>query len=127
MPEEAQNTRREKERDLRMPRRSAFVTIVTTVAHASEARRLARRLLDQRLVACVQITRIESHYWWKGRIERSGEYRLEAKTTARLARAAMAAIAEAHPYDVPEILTFPIGEGHPPYLKWLTRETQRAR
>ncbi len=104
-----------------------FALVVTTVARKTDAKRLARLLLQQRLAACVQILPIESYYWWKGQIERNREFRLEAKTTARHAPTAMTALASAHPYEIPEILILPFRSGHPPYLHWLKQETQSAR
>jgi periplasmic divalent cation tolerance protein len=95
------------------------VAIVTTVATRDEARRLAHALVERHLAACAQIEAIESVYAWQGAIEQAAELRLVFKTTAACQAAAMRAIAELHPYDVPEIHAQALGDVHPPYAAWM--------
>jgi periplasmic divalent cation tolerance protein len=88
------------------------------------ARRLARGVLRGRLAACANvIPRIESHYWWKGKIERSGEVLLVFKTRAGLLAKLEEFIVKQHPYDTPEIVALELRAGNERYLKWLARET----
>lgn len=63
---------------------------------------------------------IESHYRWKGSIERSTEHLLLVKTRGDRAADATAAIVESHPYEVPEVLVTPVLGGHDPYVAWVT-------
>jgi periplasmic divalent cation tolerance protein len=100
--------------------------MVTTVASQGDARRLAARLLDARLAACVQIDGpIESHYRWEGQLQTATEWRLQFKSTgARLAEA-IALLAEAHPYDEPEILYHYFDGGSSSYQAWVRDETKR--
>jgi periplasmic divalent cation tolerance protein len=35
-----------------------------------------------------------------------------------------ARLVELHPYDIPELLAFPIAGGHPPYLAWVGSEVE---
>ena len=70
--------------------------------------------------ACTQIHgSLESSYWWNDRIETAKEWQLVAKTRADLYPATEAAIREAHPYDVPEILAIGIVAVSPGYRMWL--------
>ena len=94
----------------------AFVT----VPDIRVARQLTKKILQQKLAACVNITRgIESHYWWQGKLDRSSELLLLIKTTSRkLARLEKLVIAE-HPYDTPEFIAFPLTSGNSRYLAWL--------
>lgn len=99
------------------------VQIMTTTAEKSAASDLARRLIEGRLAACVQIDGpIESHYRWQGAIEQATEWRLMIKTTAAAASQVVAAVHELHAYDEPEILVTPIIGGSPGYLRWLSEE-----
>ncbi|HEY5311203.1 MAG TPA: divalent-cation tolerance protein CutA, partial [Pirellulales bacterium] len=62
-----------------------FIQVVTTVANADEAQRLARQLVERRLAACVQVTGpVTSTYWWQGAIETATEWRCTVKSRADL-------------------------------------------
>jgi periplasmic divalent cation tolerance protein len=66
---------------------------------------------------------IASSYWWKGKIERTNEWLCIAKGKAADYETIENTIRGIHPYEVPEILAFPICSGYPPYLKWIREET----
>ena len=60
-----------------------LVALVTTPDIAG-ARALARAALEVRLVACANIIpRLESHYWWQGKLESGREALLVLKTTRK--------------------------------------------
>ena len=65
-----------------------FAVVLVTAPDVKTARKLARAALEARLIACANlIPRIESHYWWRGKIEASAEVLMVMKTTtARLRR-----------------------------------------
>ncbi len=72
------------------------------------------------MAACVQVAGpIASTYRWQGAIETSQEWLCLAKTMKANYEALEAAIRELHPYEVPEILAFPIVAAHQAYLEWL--------
>ena len=97
-----------------------FAVILVTAPDVKVARRLARGALRARLVACANlIPKIESHYWWKERIEASAEVLILFKTTkGRLAELEKFILAE-HPYDTPEFVVLPLASGTPRYLDWI--------
>lgn len=97
--------------------------MLSTVATREQAEALARALLERRLCACVQIERVESLYRWEGALQQEPECRLLFKTTAALAPALCAALREAHPYALPQILTLPVLEALPAYARWVAQET----
>ncbi|MBX3727966.1 MAG: divalent-cation tolerance protein CutA [Candidatus Sumerlaeia bacterium] len=66
-----------------------------------EACRIARHLLDARLVACANWFPIRSMYWWEAALAEEGEVVLLAKTLPAKADAVEAAIRAVHPYQVP--------------------------
>ena len=100
-----------------------FALVLVTAPSLAIARRLARAALEARLVACANLVpRIESHYWWDGKIENGSEILILFKTTdARLAALERLIISE-HPYDTPEFVVLPITRGNKRYLDWLHRE-----
>jgi periplasmic divalent cation tolerance protein len=95
--------------------------VLVTAPDLRTARKLARAALQARLVACVNLVpKLESHFWWQGRIDRSLEVLLLFKTTnARLAGLEKLIVAR-HPYDMPEIIALSLSRGNGRYLNWLT-------
>ncbi len=97
---------------------SAVVVLCT--APPVGASDLARKLVEERLAACVNVLpAVLSCFRWEGRVESAEESLLVAKTTAELAPRLRARIVELHPYDVPEVLELPVSGGLPSYLAWL--------
>ena len=103
---------------------SYAVVLVTTPTNAV-ARKLARAALKQKLIACANIVpRVQSMYWWEGRIESSNELLVVMKTRKSLLTNLEALIQEVHPYDTPEFLVLPLHAGSRRYLDWLRQETR---
>lgn len=97
------------------------VLVLTTVARQSQARKLAKALLAERLCACVSILpRLESLYWWNGRIEASAELLVLLKTTRRRLKSLERRLGELHPYEIPEILALEPYRISPAYARWLS-------
>lgn len=98
--------------------------VFCTIDSAEAARSLARRLVEDRLAACVNIIEnVTSVYKWEGRIEEDAEHLLVIKTRDGRLRELMDRIGELHPYDVPEILSWPVEKGSKAYLNWVVAET----
>lgn len=97
---------------------AAAVLLLCTTGSAEEAETIARVLVEERLAACVQISGIESWYRWNGKVEHAPEWRLHIKTGADLVARVEARIKALHTYDLPEIVTLPIG-GSADYIGWI--------
>jgi periplasmic divalent cation tolerance protein len=105
--------------------RPGAVLALTTLPDEEAARRLARQLLESRLVACVNILPAgRSMYWWNGQVEEARECLLVLKTTAERWPELKLALPALHSYDVPELLAFDVADGLEPYLKWVVTEVQ---
>ncbi len=99
------------------------IVVLTACDSEEQAERIARRLVEQRLAACVNILPgARSVYRWKGKIENSTELVLIIKSRRDLFTALRAEIAKIHSYDVPEVIALPIVDGSEAYLGWLDRE-----
>jgi len=97
-----------------------FAVALVTAPDLKVARKLARAALAARLVACVNLMpRIESHYWWQGKLECSTEVLLVMKTTTTRLAALEELVVAKHPYDTPEFIVLPINRGNKRYLTWL--------
>ncbi len=99
-----------------------FYLVMTTVKARVEAERIAKKIVGEKLAACVNVVpSISSTYRWKGKIERSRETLLLMKTSGEKLDKAIKRIKELHTYKVPEIIALPIERGLPEYLKWLKK------
>jgi periplasmic divalent cation tolerance protein len=97
-----------------------FRLVLVTAPDLKTARRLARAALEARLIACANILpKIESHYWWQGKIERGAEVLLLLKTTAGRIAKLEKLILSKHPYDTPEFIVLSLQSGNRRYLDWL--------
>lgn len=93
---------------------------LVTVPDLPTGRQLAETLLGARLAACVNvIPRLESHYWWQGKLEKSQECLLLIKTTRRLLVELEKTVLANHPYDTPEFVVLSLAAGNARYLAWL--------
>lgn len=103
---------------------SAIVVFVTVPA-GPQAKKLARTILNAKSAACVNIVPlVDSHYWWKGKLENGKESLLIIKSSRSKFSKLKSIIRAHHPYTVPEIIALPISAGHQPYLDWIRRETK---
>jgi periplasmic divalent cation tolerance protein len=95
------------------------IAVVTTVGDKKEARRMARALVEAKLAACAQISRIDSVYAWKGKIENGKEYRVLFKTLEAHYPAVERAIRELHSYELPAIHSFAFEHVSKAYVDWI--------
>jgi len=97
-----------------------FALALVTAPDMKTARRLARAALQARLIACANLlSKIESHYWWQGKLKRETEVLLVLKTTTRRLAALEKLVVAKHPYDTPEFVVIRVAGGNNRYLDWL--------
>jgi len=100
------------------------VIVLTSVPVGDQGEALARRLLDDRLAACVNLLApMTSFYRWNGAIERDVERQLVVKTTMERVPEIRARLVAMHSYELPEFLVLPVADGSPGYLEWVRSET----
>jgi periplasmic divalent cation tolerance protein len=104
---------------------SAYIVLLITTTNTDEARRISNRLLNQRKAACVNIVpRVDSLFWWQGKLDSAQESLLIVKTKMTLLNEIVTLAREIHSYHTPEIIALPIVGGNQDYLDWIGRETQ---
>ena len=97
-----------------------FSLVLVTVPNLKTARQLAKAALTARLIACANLVpKIESHYWWEGKIESGTEVLLLLKAPKTKLAALEKLILRRHPYDTPEFLVLSLNAGSHKYLQWL--------
>jgi periplasmic divalent cation tolerance protein len=99
------------------------IVVFSMCDSADEAAQLARKLVERRLAACVNIVPgARSIYRWKDQIEDTSEWLLIIKSRRDLFGALREALASIHSYEVPEVVAVQIVDGSESYLAWLDRE-----
>jgi len=99
--------------------RGPLVVLVTAPSEAM-ALELGRRLVDDRLAACVSVVPgVTSIFMWEGKREEASEALLVIKTRAERYPALQQRVLELHPYSVPEVLALAVEAGAPAYLRWV--------
>jgi periplasmic divalent cation tolerance protein len=100
--------------------KSRHVLVLVTAPDLRTARQLAKAALDARLVACANLVpKVESHYWWQGKLETSSEVQIVFKTASNALRALETLVLEKHPYDTPEFIVLALSGGNRRYLSWI--------
>jgi periplasmic divalent cation tolerance protein len=98
--------------------------VLTTAPDASAAERIVRALVEERLIACGNVVPgVASLFRWKGEVQREEEVLVLMKARTEALDRLFARIGELHPYEVPELLSFPVGKGSPAYCGWVVEET----
>ncbi len=97
------------------------VVVLVTCGTAKEAQRIARRLVDARLAACVNVLEapVRSIYRWKEKVETARERLLLIKTSRKLLTKVEAEVRRLHSYEVPEFIVLAITTGSRGYLAWI--------
>jgi periplasmic divalent cation tolerance protein len=99
--------------------RGQFAVALVTAPDMGTARRLARAALAARLIACANLVpKMESHFWWQGRVTRGIEVLMLLKTTSSRLAALEKLILTQHPYDTPEFIAWHIHHGNKRFLEW---------
>lgn len=99
--------------------------VLTTLPDQDAARQLARKLVEARLAACVNVLApCTSVYRWEDRVQEDVETPLLIKTSADCYAALETFLLQNHPYELPEIVALPVVQGLPGYLDWVRAETR---
>lgn len=97
-----------------------YTVIFVTTKNKTEARKIAQRLLKERLAACINIVGgMESLFWWQGNIDKAQEALMIIKTKRKLFEKIVSKVKLWHSYQNPEIIALPIQAGSWNYLKWI--------
>jgi periplasmic divalent cation tolerance protein len=99
--------------------------VYVTAKDREEALRIGRNLVEERVVACVNILDgMSSLYWWDGAVQEDQEAVLVAKTTESCVERVVERIKTLHSYECPCAVAWPIATGNPAYLQWVHEEAQ---
>ncbi len=97
-----------------------MLIILTTTPNIEEAEILARKIIEAKLAACVQILpQMKSVYFWDGKIQTDAEHLLLIKTSDGKFDELEKFIQSNHSYEVPEIVALKSEKISEKYLNWM--------
>ena len=98
--------------------------IYVTASNFEEAKSIGQKLVEERLVACVNILpHMASIYRWQGKVEEAEEVVMIMKTTEQLVERTIVRVKQPHSYECPCVVAVPIVAGNPEFLTWICGET----
>lgn len=102
----------------------ALALVYCTVPDTETGERIARALVEERLIACANLVPgLTSVYRWEGAVRAEPESLLVMKTRRALLGRLFERARELHPYEVPELVATPVVEGLALYCRWVCDET----
>lgn len=104
---------------------SGCILVYITNPDHETAVRVARQLLEKRLIACANIFPITSLYWWEGEITEAGECVLIAKTMPEQYKEVQREVERVHPYTVPCVIEIDANVNDK-YFSWLRGEISHS-
>jgi periplasmic divalent cation tolerance protein len=94
--------------------------VFSTFANEADAARVARVLVEERLVACAQLVPgARSIYRWQDEVREEAEVVVLMKTRKQDWTALLSRLHELHPYETPECIAVRVAAGAPKYMAWL--------
>jgi periplasmic divalent cation tolerance protein len=103
-----------------------YSMIYVTASGVEEAKRIARTVLGEKLVACANIIpKMESIYWWEGNLEEDVESVLLLKTHSKSVDKVIDRVKEIHSYQTLCALEIQIKSGSREYLDWLDNSLEK--
>ncbi len=97
-----------------------MLIVLTTTPNTEEAETLARKIVAEKLAACVQVLPpMTSFYFWEGAIQKDAEHLLLIKTLPEKFDELEKFIQTNHSYDTPEIVAISSAEVSQDYLAWM--------
>jgi len=96
------------------------LVVLVTAPSDDVAKEIGRRLVDERLAACVNVVPgVTSIFWWEGTQQEVSESLLLIKTRPARYADLERRVLDLHPYSVPEVLAVPVQAGAAAYLRWV--------
>jgi periplasmic divalent cation tolerance protein len=101
------------------------VIILSTFPDEESSILLAKELINKKLCACINLTKVRSLYNWNNKLEDQEEYLVLFKSTTSTVEELKSNIKRAHPYEVPEIVEIRMNKVSKSYLSWLAESTNK--
>ncbi|MBI3577619.1 divalent-cation tolerance protein CutA [Candidatus Gottesmanbacteria bacterium] len=108
-----------------------MIVVIVTCKDKEEATKIAKRLLEKKLVACAKVLpAAHSLYLWppkSGKIKEADEIMLIAKTLESKWETIEKEVLSLHSYKNPEIYAVPVSHVSKKYLNWVSGELRKSK
>ena len=101
-----------------------YIVVITLCDKENIANQIIKTLLENKLVAGSQISKVHSKYWWNNKLEECDEYKLEFRTKENLFDEIKDEINRIHDYEVAEISFYEIKSSSQEFLNWIDKNTK---
>lgn len=102
----------------------SLLLVLTTAGSEENAVAIARRLVESRLAACVNVVPgVRSIYRWKGELCDEREWLVVVKTVAEDFERVKDAIRAANAYELPEVVAIAADRVDERYARWVSEST----
>jgi len=103
---------------------SELWVVVTTFPERESAEKVARMMVDAGLAVCAQVgADLLSYYRWEGSVKEDTEVAVSFKVLPDRLELFTGELNLQHPYDVPQILSWPAPNVNRAYLDWAQGKT----
>lgn len=96
-----------------------FIMVTTLCDKKEIANKIIDTLLEKKLIAGSQVTKVHSKYWWNNKLEECNEFKLEFRTKEKLFTEIENEIKKIHDYEVAEISYCEIKNASKEFLNWI--------
>jgi periplasmic divalent cation tolerance protein len=93
--------------------------VITTTDSEDIANKIAGKLVEQRLAACVQIDKVKSFFYYEEECRQEKEFRLIIKAASKNYKIIEESIKLNHNYRLPQIIKLDITDGLVEYMDWI--------
>jgi len=101
-----------------------YIVILVTAMNVEEANTISKKLVEDKLVACVNILdQVKSIFRWEGKIDEAQEVLMIMKSRKALFEKIVKVVKSLHSYSVPEVIALPVIDGNKDYLDWIKNST----
>jgi periplasmic divalent cation tolerance protein len=96
-----------------------YYLVITTFENKSSAEKIAHLLIENKLAACVSLSKAESIYRWGGEKVHSKEIKMEIKTNKKNYNQLKKYLLDNHEFETPQIIKLSIADGATDYFNWI--------
>ena len=98
--------------------------VVTTLCDKEDiSNKIVNSLLEKRLEAGSQVSKVHSKYWWNSKLEECDEFKMEFRTKTSLFEKIEDEIKKIHDYEVAEISCYEINNASKEIIQWIEEST----
>ena len=103
-----------------------YIIVTTLCKDKKVAESICDELLNKHLVAGCQVSKVDSKYWWNGKLELAHEYKLDFRTVESFYDMVRDEIASLHDYEVPEISSIEFRDANDEFIAWIDENTTES-